>query len=205
MPLSRKEKTMKPTHIFPSSMLAMALGLLPLAATAQNRYANIETAHVNAPKPAVEAKPAAPTNPTQSANSGSGWTDGSGHHDGVVSSSSPPNAPQANIKLTDILVSSVVLPSSPQPGQTAGITSPRDPASGQATDARQQVPGTDQGENKLGNFEIQDVRGNPSETVNAAPGASDQFIGGTGDGQGIRKKQPRRDRTGTRGKRKAKP
>ncbi len=40
---------------------------------------------------------------------------------------------------------------------------------------------------------------NANETVNAAPGASDQFIGGTGDGQGIRKPRPnKRPRKGRR-------
>jgi hypothetical protein len=117
--------------------------------------------------------------------------------------------PQFKVTFEDILISSAKAPvagaTGPQPGNgTVGpggsvpqaqynpkelqVQSPRDPASGQAT----------------GYLKIEGIDG--ESKVTAAPSAGDQFISGSGgDGTGIRKKQPRRDRNGTRGKRMHKP
>jgi hypothetical protein len=112
------------------------------------------------------------------------------------------------------------------------IQSPRDPASGQATgyleggvndttyqgSAGTETANTGQFMSGAGG-DGQGIRRNQpqpgsalrtetvgaNETVNASPGTSDKWIGGTDDGSSIRQKKPRRDRNRTRGKRMHKP
>jgi len=91
------------------------------------------------------------------------------------------------IKLTDILVSSATAPNNPanETAQSARITSPRDSASGQATGERRQGPGTGQSQDKLGNFEIQDLRSGTAQTGTTALGNSQQDPAAAGQPAGF--------------------
>jgi hypothetical protein len=90
-------------------------------------------------------------------------------------------------------------------GRNAGTG---DPASGQASENRQQSPDTGQSANKLGNFEIQDVRATADETTAAIltnATVTDAVREGGANDTTHRAKKPPRDRASKRGKRKPKP
>ena len=100
--------------------------------------------------------------------------------------------------------------SSSTPGSTAvapqtATPQPMDSASGLATGRRTYEPVAGvQPQGISETNKILDVA-RTSPPVDASPGAGKQWIGGSDDGQSIRKKRPRRNRDGTRGRRMHKP
>jgi len=117
----------------------------------------------------------------------------------TIQSPRDPAKGQANagtVEFPNILVSSVVAPNKPttEAAQTAGVTSPRDTASGQATGTPpQSMIFTNDTIDKI---ELVVAQGGTSAETYREGGANDTTH---------RTKKPRRDRNGTRGKRQYKP